>query len=148
MTLKSCTSLFIHKPGSIPIPCTNLAHGHGTCLVFPSNLVRDAAKNTELHKKARSKSFALIKTLSYPPPWFQFQNTQSSRNDHSLLLVIRWWNTVEHLEPLQRLSSPLRLVRKHAPNCSPENPTRGSQVEGTATRVNVAALVEKLMVLD
>ncbi len=70
-------------------------------------------------------------------------------DNHSLLLVIRWWDTLEHLESLHSSGATGSLVWDHASDGLVEDASWGTEMERTASGGVVSGyLSEVCMVLD
>lgn len=53
--------------------------------------------------------------------WLEAEHTESLWDDHALLVVVWWWDTLEGLQALESLCAALGLVRDHATHCAPEH---------------------------
>lgn len=99
--------------------------------VVPANLVRDTLDGGELA--------AGLKT----------EDTQSRRDDHELLAVVRRRDTLVDLQSLQSGGTTSGLVGNHAADGLVEDARRGTVVEGTSLLgVNQVALVQVGVVLQ
>lgn len=77
------------------------------------------------------------------------QYSQGLRDDHSLLLVVWWWDTFKHLQSLHSLLAALGLVWDHASYGLVEDAGRGAEMEWTASgRVVSSDLSQVGVVLD
>jgi len=65
------------------------------------------------------------------PPRLQSQYPQRLWYDHTLLLVIRWWDTFENLETLHCGRTTGGLVRDHATDGFVEYSGRSAEMEWT-----------------
>jgi hypothetical protein len=126
--LKSVSCQYIQPPRHVAfrfiIPCDNV-------LIFPANLVAQSSDGTVFS------------------PWFQPQYSQSLWHNHSLLLVVWWWDSLEDLKSLHSRRTSSSLVWNHAADCLVENAGRSTEMEGTTScRVETGDLSEVCMVLD
>lgn len=65
------------------------------------------------------------------PSGLQSQDPQSLGNNHSLDLVVWWWDTLEDLKSLHGSSATGSLVGNHAAYGLVEDSRWGAEVEGT-----------------
>ena len=86
-------------------------------------------------------------TKTYPASWLQPQDTKSCRHNHSLLLVVWWWNAFKHLESVQGLHTPFGFVWDHATDCVKEDATRCTEVVRPSSRVDIAPQFQVLQIL-
>ena len=70
--------------------------------------------------------------MSYLPAGLEPQNLECRGDDHPLFLVIRWWDTLEGLEPLHGFLALLALVWDHSPHGAPKDLGWGTEVERSA----------------
>lgn len=84
-------------------------------LVLPADLVRQTTDGAELSARLQS------------------QDPQCLWDNHSLLLVIWWWDTFENLQSLHGSGTSGGFVRDHASDGLVENSGWGSEVEWTAS---------------
>ena len=83
------------------------------------------------------------------PAGFQSQHPEGLGNDHPLLAVVGWRNTLKELQPLERGGTPGGFVGYHAANGTEKNFRRSAVVEGTRLlRVNNVALVKEVVVAE
>ena len=77
----------------------------------------------------------------------QSEDTQSLRDNHPLLLIVRRGNTLKELETLQSSSTASSLVGDHTANGPVENLGRSAVVEGAGLfRVDNVAFVQEVVV--
>ena len=77
----------------------------------------------------------------------QSQDTQSLRNDHTLLLVVGWRNTLKELEAFQSGSAASSLVGDHTADGPVENLGWCAVVEGAGLfGIDDMAFVQEVMV--
>jgi len=95
-------------------------------LVLPADVVAQPTEGAEL------------------PAWLEPENLKGGGDDHPLLLVVWGWDTLEGLESLHGILSPLGLVGNHAPHSPPEHFGGGTEVEGAAARLDIAPKPEEL----
>merc|ERR1719295_1117523 len=115
-------SLALHLPLSLK--------SSNNVLVLPANLMSEPAQRTE------------------PPSVLQPQNLQGRWDDHELLFVIGRGNSLKGLEPLEGILSALSLVGGHATHGAPEDLGGSPEVEGPTGRLDVAALLQEVEVLQ
>lgn len=53
--------------------------------------------------------------------WLEAEDTQGLRNDHALLVVVWWWDTLENLQALHGGSTAGGLVWDHTTDSAPEH---------------------------
>jgi hypothetical protein len=83
------------------------------------------------------------------PARLQSQYSESSRDDDSLLLVVRRWDTLEELESLNGSCASWCLVRQHSSDGSEEDLAWCSEVERTGfLGVDQMSLVQELVVAE
>ena len=75
-------------------------------------------------------------------------NLESARHDDSLLLVVRFWNSLKRRETTEGFLSADRLLVNHAANGAPHHASGRLEMGRTATRIRVHGLVAELSVLD
>ena len=75
---------------------------------------------------------------------FQSQDAEGLWNNHSLLLVVWWWDTLEDLETLHSSSTPGSLVWNHASNSLVEDLAWGTEVEWTTASWVVSGLLSEV----
>lgn len=99
-------------------------------LVLPSELVSETADSAEL------------------AAGLEAEHTEGLWDDHALLVVVWWWDTLEGLQALHGLSTTLGLVWDHATDGAPEHLGWGSEVPwSTAHGVVTSLLAEECGVL-
>ena len=77
-----------------------------------------------------------------------FNGCEGSGDGQPLFLVIWRRNTFEGLQPLHSGLSTLGLVRHHTTNCTPEDLSGSTEVEGSTQRLDVTPQTQKLQVLQ
>ena len=87
-------------------------------LVFPADFVWDTAQLAELNlifwiDKKNFFEMSELKT-TYSSSWLEFDGTKTRWHNHTLLFVIRRWNTFQGLKFLQSLFASLCLVWDHS----------------------------------
>merc|ERR1719355_435791 len=99
-------------------------------LVLPSDLVRQTTEASEVATRSES------------------QHTESLRADHTVDLIVRRRNSLEDLQVSESSGTTRGLVRNHSTDGSPEDLRGSTEVERTASRVDVASLSEEVLVLE
>jgi len=94
-------------------------------VMVPSNLLGQTTQQTEL--------------VSGLKP----QYLESIRNNHSLHLVVRCWDSFERLQTLKSSSSPLGLVWDHSTDGPPQDTSRSAEVDGSLARLSVHPLPQE-----
>lgn len=107
---KKVSLALVHTTSSADVgfyqPCNNV-------LVFPANLVRQSTNSAELSTRLQS------------------QYSESLWYNHSLLLVVWWWDTLKHLQSFHGGGTSGGLMRNHASDGFVEDTRGGSEVEWT-----------------
>jgi len=114
-------------------------------LVPPTNFMREALRifNTNVPQNPHTTYLHRAVLASR----FQPQHSQRLRNNHSLLLVIRRWDTFKEFQSFESGSTPSTLMRGHTPNRSIENFGGGTMMEGARFfGVYNVALVQEIVV--
>ena len=99
-------------------------------LVLPSDLVGQTTEASEVATRSES------------------QHTESLRANHTVDLVVRGRNSLEHLQVSQGSGTTGSLVGDHSTDGSPEDLGGSTEVEGTTSGVDVASLAQEVLVLD
>lgn len=84
----------------------------------------------------------------YLPAGLKPEDLEGLWDDHLLLPVIWRRNSLEALQPLEGILSPLSLVGDHTPHSSPEDLSGGTEMEGAAKGLHVATETQELEVLE
>jgi len=125
-------SLFFEAVNNVLVPPTNFMRE--TLRAFNLNVSKIQAYSTYLHRAVLASGF-------------QPQHSQRLRNNHSLLLVVRWRDTLEELQAFEGGSTPGTLMRGHTPDRSIENLGGGTMMEGSRLfGVYNVALVQEIVI--
>lgn len=87
--------------------------------------------------------FKIGYSISYPSSRVQPNDSEGSRNDHSLLLVIWRRDTLEAFEAHEGGIAAGGLVRHHAPDGPPQDSAGCTEVEWPSPWVHVASLLQE-----
>lgn len=98
-------------------------------LVAPANFVREALSLDEPSSTRTSLPTHLYCAVF--PPWLQSEDPQSLWYYHSLLPVIRGWDTLEEFQAFESGSTAGGLVGHHAPDSTEEDLRRSAMMKGT-----------------